>query len=288
MERRKFLQTIGLGTAGIYMTNNLFASEFKSRSLAVQLFSVREHVAKNLEGTLEKLAGIGYNEIEIYGYNGTFFGKTPKEFKQILNNTGMKVSSSHHTTGFVIKGKGTLRENWEHSVQDLKFIGAQYMGCSYLFEPERTKEIYTALPDLLNKSGEICKKSGIQFLYHNHDFEFDKFNDTIVYDYILDNVSPDLCKMELDLYWITKAKKDPIAYFNRYPGRFPVWHVKDLEANTGDITEVGHGIIDFDKIFAARKEAGLKKWYVEQDTTKGEIFKSLKASHDYLTKKKYH
>ncbi len=286
MERRRFLQTLGIGAAGLY-TMDVFAATKQPKKLAVQLFSVREFVAKDLKGSLEKLAGIGYNEIEIYGYNGTFFGKSPGEFKQILKDTGITVSSSHHTTGWGMKGKGTLTDGWKQAVEDLHSIGAKYMGCSYLFPQERTKENYTALPDLLSKSGEVTKDAGIQFFYHNHDFEFEPFNNTLVYDHILQNTTADLCSMELDLYWITKAGKDPLEYFGRYPGRFALWHVKDMEAGTKDITEVGHGTIDFDKIFAAREQAGLQKWFVEQDTTKGDIFQSLKESYDYLSKKKY-
>lgn len=286
MERRRFLQTLGIGAASLY-TIDVLAADKKTKKLAVQLFSVRESVAKDLQGTLDKLAALGYDEIEIYGYNGTFFGKSPNEFKTILKNTGIKVISSHHTTGWGMKGKGTLTDGWKQAVQDLDFIGAKYMGCSFLFPQERTKENYTALPDLLSKSGEVTKDAGIQFLYHNHDFEFESFNDTLVYDHILKNTAADLVTMELDLYWITKAGKDPLEYFGRYPGRFQLWHVKDMEAGTGAITEVGHGTIDFDKIFAKREQAGLKQWFVEQDVSKKDIFESLKESHDFLVNKKY-
>jgi sugar phosphate isomerase/epimerase len=106
-------------------------------------------------------------------------------------------------------------------------------------------------------------------------------------DYIITKTSPELVKVELDLYWISKTGNDPVAYFNKYPGRFPLWHVKDMEKGTNGITEVGNGVIDFDRIFAARKKAGLKHWFVEQDVSKGDIFESLKTSHSYLDGKKY-
>lgn len=286
MERRHFLQALGLGAAGLY-TKDLFGGVSKAKSMALQLYTVRDAVAKDLEGTLAKLAALGYNELEIYGYDGTFFGKTPAEFKSILANAGIKVISSHHLTGLKEKAKGSLTDGWDKAVEDLNFIGAKYMACAYLFENERTPEIYASLPDLLSKSGEKAATAGIQFAYHNHDFEFEKYKDTLVYDHIIKNTPADFVKMELDLYWIVKAGHDPIEYFGKYPGRFPLWHVKDIEAGTGAITEVGHGTIDFDKIFAVRDKAGLKKWFVEQDTSKGDIFESIKASHDYLAKKKY-
>lgn len=287
MERRDFIKTLGIGAASL-STVDLFAAGKKSKSLGLQLFSVREFVAKDLEGTLEKVAALGYKELEIYGYNGTFFGKTTNEFKTILKNTGVKVVSSHHAAGIGMKSKGSLTDGWEKAVEDLDAIGAKYMVCPYLFPNQQNNETYALLPDLLSKSGEVTKSAGIQFAYHNHDFEFKKYNEnTLVFDHIINNTPADLVKIELDLYWIIKAGHDPIAYFEKYPGRFPLWHVKDMEAGNKDITEVGHGTIDFDKIFAARKIAGLEKWFVEQDVTKGNMFESIKSSHDFLSKKKY-
>ena len=286
MKRRNFMQNISMATAALY-ANKLLAGLGDTKSLAVQLYTVREAVAKNLEGTLEQLAGLGYKNIELYGYNGTFFGKTVSEFKTILANTGIKVLSSHHTTGLAMKGKGTLTDGWDKAIEDIHAIGAEYMVCAFLFPNERTPEIYKSLPGMLDKAGAATKTAGIQFAYHNHDFEFEKLDDTLAYDFLLKNTSPDLVKMEMDLYWISKAGHDPLQYFEKYPGRFHMWHVKDMEAETKAITEVGNGTIDFDRIFAARKKAGLKYWFVEQDTSKRDKFESLKISRDYLAKKNY-
>ena len=286
MKRRNFMQHMSMGVAALY-ANKLFAGPGDTKSLAVQLYTVREAVAKNLEGALEQLAGLGYKNIELYGYNGTFFGKTVDEFKTILANTGIKVLSSHHTTGIAMKGKGTLADGWDKAIEDIQTIGAEYMVCAFLFPNERTPEIYKSLPAMLDKAGAATKTAGIQFAYHNHDFEFEKLDDTLAYDFLLKNTSPDLVKMEMDLYWISKAGHDPLQYFDKYPGRFHLWHVKDMEAETKAITEVGNGTIDFDRIFAARKKAGLKYWFVEQDTSKRDKFESLKISRDYLAKKNY-
>jgi len=286
MKRRNFIQNMSIGAAALY-TNKLLTGLGENKSLAVQLYTVREAVAKNLEGTLEQLAGLGYKSIELYGYNGTFFGKTVSEFKTILANTGIKVLSSHHTTGIAMKGKGTLTDGWDKAIEDIHAIGAEYMVCAFLFPNERTPEIYKSLPAMFEKAGTATKSAGIQFAYHNHDFEFEKLDDTLVYDFLLKNTSSDLVKMEMDLYWISKAGYDPVQYFEKYPGRFHMWHVKDMEAETKAITEVGNGTIDFDRIFAARKKAGLKYWFVEQDTSKRDKFESLKISRDYLAKKNY-
>ena len=286
MKRRHFIQNLSLGAAGLYMSP-LLADQFKKKSLNVQLYTVRDAVSKNLEGTLERLAGLGYKNIELFGYNGTFFGKTANEFKTILSNTGIKVLSSHHTTGIAMKGKGTLSDGWDKAVEDIHAIGAEYMVCAFLFPNERTPEIYKSLPAMFEKAATATKAAGIQFAYHNHDFEFEKLDDTLVYDFLLKNTPGDLVKMEMDLYWISKAGQDPVAYFEKYPGRFAMWHVKDMEAGTKAITEVGNGTIDFDRIFKARKKAGLKYWFVEQDTSKRDMFESLTISRNYLAKKNY-
>ncbi|TAL42311.1 MAG: sugar phosphate isomerase/epimerase [Chitinophagaceae bacterium] len=286
MKRRHFIQNLSLGAAGLY-ANKLFADQIKKKSLNVQLYTIRDAVSKNLEGALEQLAGLGYKNIELYGYNGTFFGKTTSEFKTILANTGIKVLSSHHTTGMAMKGKGTLTDGWDKAIEDIHALGADYMVCAYLFPNERTPDVYKSLPAMLEKAGTATKAAGIQFAYHNHDFEFEKLDDTLVYDFLLTNTPSDLVKMEMDLYWISKAGHDPVQYFEKYPGRFAMWHVKDMEAGTKAITEVGNGTIDFNRIFAARKKAGLKYWFVEQDTSKRDMFESLKISRDYLAKKNY-
>lgn len=286
MKRRNFIQNMSMGAAALY-ANKLFTGFADTKSLNVQLYTVRDAVGKNLEGALEQLAGLGYKNIELFGYNGTFFGKTVSEFKTILANTGIKVLSSHHTTGIAMKGKGTLTDGWDKAIEDIHAIGAEYMVCAFLFPNERTPENYKSLPAMLEKAGTATKAAGIQFAYHNHDFEFEKLDDTLVYDFLLKNTSGDLVKMEMDLYWISKAGQDPVAYFEKYPGRFAMWHVKDMEAGTKAITEVGNGTIDFDRIFAARKKAGLKYWFVEQDTSKRDMFESLKISRDYLAKKNY-
>jgi sugar phosphate isomerase/epimerase len=286
MKRRQFIQTLSLGTAGLY-TNHLIAGDYFKEPLGLQLYTIRNAISKDLEGSLERISSLGYKNLEVFGYNGKYFGKTAAEFKTILSNTGLKVISSHHNTGLATKANGTLTVGWEKAIEDNHAIGAEYMVCAYLFPNERTSEIYKSMPELLDKSGTATKAAGIQFAYHNHDFEFEPLGDSTVLDYFLTNTSKDLVKMELDLYWISKTGNDPVKYFEKYPKRFPLWHVKDMAAGTKEITEVGNGTIDFDRIFAAKKKAGLKHWFVEQDTSKGDIFASITTSRDYLAKKKY-
>ena len=281
MNRKDFISLSGLGFLGLYAcgTSNLMNNR---KPLAIQLYTIRDAIAENLEKSLERLAELGFRQIEIYGYDGNFFGKTRTEFQTILKNVGLEVISSHHTTGIVHNSKGTLLNDWEQSVEDLLFKGSKYMVFCYLFEEERTLEHYKKLPELLNKSGEVANKSGINFAYHNHDFEFEKFEDKTVYDFILANTDSDLVKMELDLYWIAKAGFSALDYFDKYPKRFPLWHVKDMKAGRKDFAEVGNGTIDFKTIFEAKEKAGIKYWFLEQDSSDKDIFESIKISKNYI------
>ena len=287
MHRKDFIKLSSLGFLGLYSCG---ISPFKKRqnTLAIQLYTVRDAMSANPEKTLERLAAMGFTGLEIYAYNSTFFGKSRQEFQRILKNTGLRVISSHHITGNFNKGQGTLLYNWEKSVEDLHFIGSEYMVCSYLFPQERNLEDYKKLPELLENSGKVTKEAGIQFAYHNHDFEFEKFDDNRnVYDFILENSSPELVKMELDLYWISKAGIDPLMYFEKYPGRFPLWHVKDMKAGTKDFTEIGNGTIDFERIFKAGKQAGLQYWFLEQDSSDKDIFESICISNEFIAKNRF-
>lgn len=286
MLRKDFIHLSSLGFLGLCSCGT--SNFLKTRNpLAIQLYTVRSAVSKDLEKTLERLVALGFKQLEIYGYDGTFFGRSRTEFKNILKNTGLEVVSSHHRTGLIYTEKGTLLNDWERSVEDLHFIGSKYMVCSYLSPEERTMENYKKLPDILNKSGEITNQATIDFAYHNHDFEFEKFDEISVYDFILDNTSPHLVKMELDLYWIAKAGFNPLTYFEKYPKRFPLWHVKDMKSGTKDFAEIGSGTIEFKSIFEAREEAGLKHWFVEQDSSDKDIFESLKISLDYIEKNNF-
>lgn len=261
-----------------------------SSKIGLQLYTLRNEIAKDLEGTLKKVAEIGYKEVELYGYSdGKFFGKTPKEFKAILKGFGLDPVSGHYGAGVEKKdAKGTLSNDWQRAVDDAAEIGQKYVNCAYLTDAERkTIDSYKSYVDLFNKSGEVAKKAGLQFGYHNHDFEFKKLEGQIPYDIIAGQTDPNLVKLELDLYWIVKAGLDPVDLFKKYPGRFPLWHVKDMEkGGAQSFAEVGTGSINFAKIFAARKIAGLKHFFVEQDTAKRPPLEAIDISFKNVTKMK--
>ena len=256
------------------------------KDIGIQIYTLRNQIDESLEKTLEKVAEIGYSWIEAYGYeNRKILGKTPTEFKNLVNGLGMTMPSIHSVTEVSSgKGKSAILEEMKVTIEDAKTAGAKYLVYAYLEEEERdSMDDYKRHADIFNDFGELCKNAGIQFAYHNHDFEFMNFDGVIPYDYLLENTDPELVKMELDLYWITKAGKDPITYFNKYPGRFELWHVKDMEPGEEKFfAEVGHGIMNFKPIFDERETAGMKYFFVEQDESRRDPIESIRMSYNYL------
>jgi len=287
--RRSFLKTTSVLSAGVMIAPSAFKE--KKPLIGLQLYTVRDAMDKDPKGTLARVAAIGYNSVEGATYTGTekFYGMSPKEFKNVLKQNGQVMYSSHYMLGEQENNgkpiQGTMLHDWDKAVDDAAEVGLKYMVCAFLMESERGDlDHYKKVAEDLNKAGERCKKSGIQLCYHNHNFEFVKQGNTYPYD-ILMTTDKDLVKMEMDIYWVTKAGMDPLKLFKEYPGRFPLWHVKDMDKTAAkDFTEVGNGIINFKEIFKHKNEAGMKYFYVEQDKTPGDPFVSIKESIDYIKK----
>ncbi|MBD0278710.1 MAG: sugar phosphate isomerase/epimerase [Flavisolibacter sp.] len=289
--RRAFVKQSSLLAAGAFLKPSVFGS-FKTKYIGLQLYTVRDAMQKDPAGTLARVAQIGYNSVEAATYTGTqkFYGMTAKEFAALLRKNGLIVPSSHYrlgeekTNGMPVKG--TMLYDWDKAVDDAAAVGIKYMVCAYLSESERGGlDHYKYVAEQLNKAAEKCRKAGIQLCYHNHDFEFAPQNGKLPYDILLNETDKNLVKIELDLYWATKAGHDPITLFNQHPGRFPLWHVKDMD-NTAKkaFTEVGNGVIDFKKIFANAEKSGMKYFFVEQDITPGSPFDSITKSINYIKK----
>lgn len=286
--RREFVRSAALLSAGVLMSPALLAAP--NKYIGLQLYTVREAMQQDPAGTLAKVAALGYNSVEGATYTGTqkFYGMTPTEFAKVLKQNGLVMASSHYMLGEQLMNgqpiQGTILHGWDKAVDDAAAVGAKYMVCAYLMDGERgTLDHYKQTADYLNKAGERTKKAGIQLCYHNHDFEFVAQDGKLPYDVLLNQTDKNLLKMELDLYWATKAGHDPIELFKAHPGRFPLWHVKDMDkTEKKDFTEVGNGSIDFKKIFAQRQLAGLQYFYVEQDRTPGSPFDSIKQSINYI------
>jgi len=286
--RREALKAGALVSAGMLLSR-FDALAAAPKKVGLQLYTLRADMAKDPKGTLKQVAGIGYKEVESFGYaDGKFFGMTPTEYKAVLSDLGLSAPSGHYMTGKVMKSKGSLTDGWQQAVDDAAALGQKYMVCAYLFPPERTKlDDYKQFADLFNKSAEMCRKAGMQFCYHNHDFEFKELEGQLPFDVILSQTDAKLVQIELDLYWATFADQDPVALFKKHPGRFPLWHVKDMEKTTERaFAPVGTGSIDFQRIFNARKTAGMKHYFVEQDVIKGPPMEAIATSYRNVGKLK--
>jgi sugar phosphate isomerase/epimerase len=235
-----------------------------------------------------KVAQIGYKEVEFAGY----FDHSPKDIRALLDKNGLTSPSCH-------VGYDVVQEKWTEQIEAAHVIGHKYIVCPWIDEKQRKEtDGYKRAAELFDKAGEQARKAGIQFAYHNHTFEFrpsEALGGKLPYDYLLESTKADNVKMEMDLCWISVAGKDPIAYFNKYPGRFPLVHVKDMkklpqgaegpttdpDKEMEDMTEVGGGVIDWKHIFANSGKAGIRHDFVEHDFPK-DAFESIKKSYEYL------
>lgn len=278
--RRDFLLQSGvLSTALVSNPSGFFASKTK---VGLQLYTLRNDISKDAKGTIEQVAKLGYKEVESFGYNnGKYFGMEAKDFASFLKSIGLSSPSGHY-------GLGNLSKGWEAAIEDARVVGQKYMVLAYLQENERkTLEDYKKVAAQLNSAAKMCQSGGIQFCYHNHDFEFKDLGGGIGYDILTKETDPSLVKFEIDLYWATKAGQKPVELFSKQPGRFPLWHVKDMD-NTEKhyFTEVGNGVIDFKSIFAQAKKAGMTHFFVEQDDcVPGPPLASIEKSIKYIQAK---
>ena len=234
------------------------------------LYTVRDAMKEDVQATIEAVSSMGYDYVELAGYdNGKFYGMEPSEFKQLLNENGLQAVSSH---------QGTVNmKNVDQMIADLKTVGIRYfvipvppMGMFTYDNATLTmgmKGGVEALASILTSLGKKCAEAGISLLYHNHDFEFmPNASGEIIMDYLLENTDPAYVNFQLDLFWITKAKADPFTYFEKYPGRFKSFHVKDMDQE-GRFSPVGEGVIDFSAILKEKEKAGMQYYFVEQDRT---------------------
>lgn len=286
MKRREFIQTSALAVAGT-MALPAFSMPY-DRKIGIQLYTLRDVIFKDAKGVIKKLADLGYQELETFGYNdGALFGMKAKEFGDYVKSLGMRVPSGHYQLG---KGertkamKGTILNEWERAVADAKEIGQEYMIIAYLNADERTSlDDYKFVCENLNKAGEVCKKYGMRIGYHNHDFELVKINDQVPYHLMLSSVDPKLVSMELDLYWLTFAGENPVDYFKKYPGRFEQWHLKDMDKlDRKKNSNLGAGSMDFKQLLSYGPQAGLKHAYIEHDSYPATSWESVEADIAYV------
>jgi sugar phosphate isomerase/epimerase len=303
--RREFLRVSATGALGAFIlskkdlevlrsrASETTAIDLKTFGVGLQLYTIRDAMAKDVPGSLKKVSDIGYKFLELANYSdGKFYGYLPQDFKKMVNDLGMEIISSHAG----VNPKGITTDEARKMAEDHANLGAKYCMQPWVDEADRkTISGYQKMVAEWNKVGKIMKDNGVQFGYHNHNFEFDTVEGKVPYfDVFLPEMDKNLITMELDLFWTTKAGQNPVELFKKYPGRFQLFHMKDMytreqpffKTETSDFAPVGEGVINFKEILAAKNTAGMKYMFVEQDKTKDDKpFDAIKTSITNLTTK---
>jgi sugar phosphate isomerase/epimerase len=276
--RRNFIRnTAALALSGAFIPTFASLTNKKVKNVGVQLYSVRKEMLSDAAGTLKKLAALGYNQIEsARSEKGNYYGLSPKEMKKICSDLGMTVRSGHVH----------IDENFQKSIDAASEAGQEYLICSSMPSKGQTVDNYKKVAEAFMKAGQDCKKSNIKFGYHNHDYEFEQENGQVLYDVLLQNTEASLVHMELDLGWVVASGKDPLDYFKRFSGRFPLWHLKDMDLNKKQSTEFGKGGLNIKEILKSADQSGLKYYFVEQEEYTNSALESLKDDITYLNKMK--
>jgi sugar phosphate isomerase/epimerase len=280
--RRNFLKNTGVAIAGAsLLPGKMFAGSNKTgEMMGIQLYSIREDMKKDPAGSLKLLADMGYKYVEHANYVGRkFYGYEAKAFKQLLDGLGLKMPSGHTVMGkdHWDAAKNDFTDAWKHTVDDAAIVGQRYVISPWLDESLRkTYDDLKAYMDVFNKCGELCKKSGMKFGYHNHDFEFrEKLDNQTIYDIILKLTDPKLVAQQMDIGNMYGGGGRALELLKKYPGRFESLHVKDeiksAKAEMGgyESTILGNGIIDTKKITDLARKQGSTLFIIEQESYQG-------------------
>lgn len=278
-----FVMLLALGSFVLVNFNSCKSPAGKN--IGLQLYSIRDSINRDVPAAIEKVAGMGYTFVEMAGYrDGKFYGMDPAEFSALCQKNGLQVLSSH--TGRSLPDSAGYEEAmawWDQC------IDAHYAaGVKFIVQPSMDRSAYESIENIsrwcayFNEVGEKCNAKGIRFGYHNHANEFTTvFGDTILYDFMLQNTDPEKVMFELDLYWCVEGGKNPVDYFNKYPGRFELWHIKDKE-------EIGaSGMMDFETMWTARDISGMKYGIVEVERYNFDQFTSCAKSYEFLNNAEY-
>ncbi len=276
--RRQFIAN----TSGLALGSVLFSSfdpaPKKIRNVGIQLYTFRKEMAADALGTLKRIASLGIKQIEsARSDKGHYYGLTPKEMKQACADLGMTLRSGHVH----------IDDKWQHTIDEAAESGQEYLICSTMPTNGQTIDNYKRVAEAFNKAGEECKKRELKFGYHNHEYEFESENGEVLYDVLLKNTDTDLVHMELDLGWVLVGGKNPLDYFTSFPGRFPLWHLKDMDLVKKHSVEFGKGGLDIVQMLQHSKQSGLKYFFVEQEEYASTPFESMQQNMDYLKKLKW-
>lgn len=283
-KRREFLKVTSALASGIALTG--FSSQLagcgsasklsgNNNTFGLQLYSLRDDLPKDPQGVLKQVASFGYKQIEGFeGAQGIYWGMKNTEFKSFLDGLGMQMVSSHCN----------YKEDLERKADEAAAIGVKYLMCPYL-GPQKTLDAFKRAAEDFNKSGEICKKRGLRFAYHNHDYSFKQVEGQFPQDVMMQNTDKSLVDFELDMYWVVAAGQNPIEWFKKYPDRFRLGHVKDKKGN--ETTTLGTGTIDYPAILKAAEKYGMQYFIVEQEEYDGTTpLAAAKDDAEYMKKLK--
>lgn len=274
MNRRNFLKQANTlaGTVAI-APSFLWPRTNSLPPLGVQLYSFREQMLEDATGTLELIADLGFSEVEsARSSKGLYYGLTPSEMKAVCKDLGLILRSGHVH----------LDDQWQQTLAQAAEAGQEYVVCSTMPSNGQTIDNYQRVADAFNQAGEDCAAMNMKFGYHNHEYEFEQDKGRILFDVLLEETDPALVHMELDLGWVVAAGQDPQDYFKRYPGRFPLWHLKDMDLWENESTEFGKGGLDIAAMMKSRQSSGVKHIFIEQEEYASSPAESMRHNLDYL------
>ena len=291
MNRRQFISRSAAalaltGVAGQHAFAEMVSKPNKGR-IGIQLYSVKNDLPKDFEGTLKKLSDMGYSEVELYGFNSDkFLGYTVKEVSVIVKNMGMTISGTHTNSKIFPEDLNAPEwDFWKKRAEYLTSGGAKW-AIQSAFPGAKSVDDLKRIAAHFNRAGEVCKRNGVKFGYHNHYGEFGEIDGEVILDFLIKNTDPKLVFFQLDMGHAVRGGGDCVHYVRDFPKRIPLWHAYDFDTATGKYTEVGKGSVPYPALFDMAKSSGLEVLTVEQET-EGDIFASCKIDFDYLKQFKW-
>ena len=291
MNRRRFIQGTGVLCTTALLPLPAFSMFGKPKfKMGLQLFTIREDMAKDPVATLKAAKAMGYEDVETYGFDSdkeTFYGYKSSEFRKILDDLNITASSGHYGfSPYLDKPDNDLNRFVDQCIKGAHAVGMKYITWPWIAPEQRSIDKFKLMCKKLNEIGEQVNAAGLGFAYHNHDFEFIEHEGQTGYDIILAETDPSLVKLEMDMYWVMHSSKlSPKELVKNQPGRYVLWHIKDMDKVTRDYTELGNGSIDYVEILPDPIEAGLEFYYLEQGGNYAHSpMKSIADSADYFKK----
>ena len=269
MRRRQFVKHTGLIASVVMLPSCIATTSSAKYRMGLQLFTIRDAMDVDPIGTLHKVAAIGYQDLETYGYDheqDMYYGFKSAELLKRLTDIGLTTSSGHYgLADYLDRPKGEMERYVDQCIVGAKALGQSYITWPWLPPEKRNLESFKALPDVLNAIGEQVNNAGLRFAYHNHDFEFMEFDGETGYDIITRGTDHALVKLQLDMYWAAHSSSLSSAeLIARDPKRFVMWHIKDMDRVTRDYTELGNGSIDYHEVLSEASQEGLEYYFIEQ------------------------